>query len=407
VVGPVINHLPGGKNILLHRYIIGVHLAGMLLAGIGAVWAFGVVVRAGRALLRFRFGEVVAIGAVAVLAFGVLWPVLRNRDHYARLNTYFTGTQVAADNSYGRDAFALINIAKSRGDGRVYAGASNNWGSQTKIAQVPLYQLPAQQDADSIGFYLRTNSLSADVEAYFNEADPAQYDLFNVKYVLLPTGRQPAVPATLIASQGAYSLYQVNTSGYLEVVDTTEAIAANNQDMAVVMSPYLSSAAVAQFRHPLVAFDGRSTPEPSSSAAATYTGPPGSVQFSYVDYNNGQFSGRVHADRNAWVMLKESYSPRWTATVDGVPVKTAMLAPSYVGVPVPAGDHFVAFEYKPISHYPLYFAIGALTLLGLIFGPILWRRYLRRGTRAEDDPGESNEDADASDVASDPAGAVS
>ena len=48
VVGPVINHLPGGTNILLHRYIIGVHLAGMLLAGIGAAWAFGAVV-AGRA----------------------------------------------------------------------------------------------------------------------------------------------------------------------------------------------------------------------------------------------------------------------------------------------------------------------------------------------------------------------
>src|SRR5262249_8566660 len=52
VVGPVINHLPGGTNILLHRYIIGVHLAGMLLAGIGLVWAFGLVVAVGRALLR-------------------------------------------------------------------------------------------------------------------------------------------------------------------------------------------------------------------------------------------------------------------------------------------------------------------------------------------------------------------
>jgi len=407
VVGPVINHLPGGTNILLHRYIIGVHLAGMLLAGIGAVWAAGIVIRAGRRLLQFRFGEVVAVAMVAVLAFVVLLPVLRNRERYAHDNTYFTGTQVAADNDYGRDAFALINIAKARGDGRVYAGASNNWGAGTRIGQVPLYQLPAQQDADSIGFYLRTNSLSADVEAYFDETNPAQYDLFNVKYVLLPNPRQPAVPATLIAQQGAYSLYQVNTSGYLEVVDTTEPVAANNEDMALVMAPYLSSAAVGQLRHPLVAFDGRSTPEPSTSAAAPYAGPPGSMQFNYADYDNGRFSGRVHADRNAWVMLKESYSPRWTATVDGVPVKTAMLAPSFVGVPVSAGDHYVAFRYKPISHYPLYFAIGALTLLGLIFGPVLWRRNRRRTAPSDDGADAPNDERDTSDVASDPAGAVS
>src|SRR5262249_33576366 len=160
--------------------------------------------------------------------FVVLLPVLHNRERYAHDNTYFTGTQVVADNSYGRDAFALIKLAKARGDGRVYAGASNNWGAQTKVGQVPLYQLPAQQDADSIGSYLRTNSLSADVEAYFDEASAPQYDLFNIKYVLLPNPRQPAVPATLVASQGAYSLYQVNTSGYLEVVDATDPVAANN-----------------------------------------------------------------------------------------------------------------------------------------------------------------------------------
>jgi len=389
VVGPLIDHLPGGANILLHRYVIGVHLAGMLLAGIGAVWAVEVLMRVGRRVLQFRAGEIVAVGLVCVLAGVVLYPVLLNRKHYVDGNNFYTSAQLTADNTYGRDVFDLINIAKARGDGRIYAGASSNWGASTKVEQVPLYQLPVQLDADSLGFFLRTNSLSADVEAYFNDQDPAQYDLFNVKYVLVPNPRQPAVPATLIASEGDYSLYEVTTSGYLEVVDTTEPVYANDKDMALVMQPYLSSTAAAQFRHPLVAFDGRSTPPPSLSAEAPYTGPPGSVESDYAGYDRGRFTGRVHADRNAWVMLKESYSPRWTATVDGVPVKTAMLAPSYVGVPVPAGDHFVVFQYKPISHYPLYFVIGLFTLLALIFGPIVWRRYRRSRARSEPEPGAS------------------
>ena len=90
-----------------------------------------------------------------------------------------------------------------------------------------------------------------------------------------------------------------------------------------------------------------------------------------MSLDNGRFAGTVTASRPAWVMLKESYYPHWRATVDGKPVKTAMLAPSFVGVPVPAGTHQVVFQYHSESSYPALFALGALTLLGLIFGPAL------------------------------------
>jgi hypothetical protein len=387
LVGPVISRLPGGKNMLLHRFIIGVHFSGLLLAGIGAAWAFGSVARLGSRVLRFRHSAIVVAAVMSVLAVAVLYPVFADRNHYAHDNNYFTSLQRAAEQTYGRDVFDLIDIAKARGDGRIYAGASNNWGAVTKVEQVPLYQLPVQQDADSVGFYLRTNSLSADIEPYFNEGNIAQYDLFNVKYVLLPNPRRPSVPATLVATRADYSLYQVNTSGYLEVVDTTEPIEANSHDMALVMTPYLSSPEVGEYRHPLVAFDGKTNATPSTSTAAPYIGPPGSVSFTSTSYDTGQFSGRVHANRNSWVMLKESYSPRWTATVDGQPVQTAMVAPSFVAVPVTAGDHFVVFKYKPISRYPLYFALGLLTLLALIFGPIVWRRFRRRAGAVEAESG--------------------
>jgi hypothetical protein len=186
------------------------------------------------------------------------------------------------------------------------------------------------------------------------------------------------VPATFVAKRGGYTLYEVPTSGYLEVVDTTAPVRADNRDMVDVMKPYLKSDAVAQFRHPLVAFDGARTPTPSIDADAPYTGPPGAVSGSETDFVDGRFSGRVHADRDAWVMLKESYYPHWTATVDGKPVKTSMLAPSFVGVPVPAGDHTVVFTYRSTRSYPALLALGALTLLAIAFGPVAWRRVRRR-----------------------------
>jgi hypothetical protein len=241
---------------------------------------------------------------------------------------------------------------------------------------MPLYMFAAQQDTDSIGFTFRTDSLSNDIEIQFDDHKPAQYDLFNAKYVLLPAKGTPNVPATLIAARSNYKLYEVETSGYLEVVDGTDPISADQGDMAKVMRPYLASRSVAELRHPLVRFDGAPTPAPSLPSDAPYTGPPGRVTHSNVDFENGRFSGEVQADRPAWVMLKESYYPHWTATVDGRPVKPTMMAPSFLGVPVPAGEHYVVFQYRSSHSYPALFAIGLLTLLVLSLGPLLFRRLL-------------------------------
>jgi hypothetical protein len=196
--------------------------------------------------------------------------------------------------------------------------------------------------------------------------------------VLTPEGRVPAVPATVLARRGRHTLWQVATSGYLEVVDGTEAVKADRSDISALMHPYIGTPAVAQLRHPLVDYDGRGTPAPSISALAPYTGPPGSVEYTNVSLDDGRFTAQVSASRPAFVMLKESYHPRWGATIDGRPVKVTMLAPSFVGVPVPAGSHLVVFTYHPISYYPQLFAVGFLALLALTITPRLWTRR-RRG----------------------------
>jgi hypothetical protein len=388
-VGFVLDRLPGGADLLLHRFIIAVHYSGLLLAGIAAVWVFRLVVSGVRAVARVPARNWIAAGVACVLAGVALYPVLHERQRYADSNGSFISGQIAAQKTTGRAVDALLDIVKQRGDGRVYAGMSNNWGYYTKVNQVSLYEMPSQRDVDSIGFLLRTDSIGAEVEAYFNENDPTHYDLYNVKYLLLPPGRSPSVAglATQIFQVEGYTLWEVPTSGYLEVVDATEPMDANRTDMGTVMPPYLNSAAVGEKRHPLVSFDGSSTPPPSLSATSPFSGDPGTVISSTTSLDNGRFAGRVTAVRPAWVMLKESYYPHWHAKVDGLPVRTAMLAPGFVGVPVPAGTHDVVFQYHSQSGYPLLFAIGVLTLLGLASGPALWRRYRHRPSEAKSEVG--------------------
>jgi hypothetical protein len=392
VVGPVVDLLPRGKDLFLHRYISGVHLAGAVLAAVGAVWLFGSAVALGRRVPTVRAHRATAFVLVGLLGAAFLLPAIIERKDYADKNSRGISGQRAADKTDGQDLAALIDIAKQRGDGRIYAGTSSNWGATYRVYSVPVYIELATHDADGIGFFLRVNSLSTALEAYFDETNIAQYDLFNIKYVLTPEGQVPAVPATFLARRGRHTLWQVATSGYFEVVDTTEAVDADRTNLYSVFRDYLSSPALAQFRHPLVNFDGKGAPTPSVSAVDPYTGPPGSVSYTNVSLDDGRFTAQVSASRPAWVMLKASYHPRWGATIDGKPVKVSMLAPSFVGVPVSAGSHLVVFKYHPVSYYPALFAFGLLVLIGLTIAPRAWKGSHRpRGTatRRRDRPDRS------------------
>ena len=115
----------------------------------------------------------------------------------------------------------LLARIHTLGPGRVYAGLPANWGHDYAIGSAPVYMVLEADDFDQVGFTLRTLSLTTDPEAYFDERNLNQYDLFNIRYLLLPSDRAPSVPATLIARSGRHTLWGVDTTGYLEVVDTS------------------------------------------------------------------------------------------------------------------------------------------------------------------------------------------
>ena len=107
-------------------------------------------------------------------------------------------------------------------------------------------------------------------------------------------------------------------------------------------------------------------------------GSPGAVIEQSNDKENGSFTATVQANRTVGVVLKESFDPRFAVTVDGVPATPIMIAPSFVGVEVPAGRHVIHFQYKSYPNYPVLVTIGLLTLLGLLLVPLLvWPRRKR------------------------------
>jgi hypothetical protein len=273
---------------------------------------------------------------------------------------------------------------KAAGDGRVYAGLPSSWGESYRVFDVPVYAEILDRGADGFGFTLRTESILTDVEPYFDDSDPNQYDLFNVRYVLEPRGQSAPPGATVLATAGRHVLYTVPTTGYLEVVDTVApSISANHATMAGAPVQFLSSALLRQREFPTIAFDGWAAAPASLPAGTARTGSAGEVVSQYARSEEGAWGGTVHAARPAVVLLKVAFQPRIRATVDGHRVATEMVAPGMVGVPVPAGTHQVAFEYVEFQYDDVLLVVGGLAIAGLWWVPRrLARRVVRRRSAA-------------------------
>jgi hypothetical protein len=378
-IGFALDVLPGGKDLLLHRFIIPVHLGGLLLAGIGSSWLVqGAYARI--SAWRPRLWHVAIGFALLLVGLVVLIPAFREREHFDAVGAEWINEQRVVDATSGRDFHALAEQAAALGGARVYAGSASA-GSEVNIGQVPGYVHLLEDDVDAVGFTLRTLSLSNDVETRFDEGNLEHFDLYNVGYIILPAAARPIVPASRIETRGNWTLWSVQTGGYLDVVDTTPAIIANRTNLGQRVQDFLASSAPGDGLIPVVAFEGERSARPTASADDPPDGSPGRMTIQYEQPEDGVFGGTVDANRRAVVMLKATYHPRWTVTVDGRKAKTEMLAPSFVGVAVPAGEHVVEFRYEPYPNYWLLFLVGALTLILLAVVPRLWSS--RRRARAE------------------------
>ena len=377
VVGPVLDLLPVGEDILLHRYIIGVHLAGVFLAGVGGAWLSSVAVGALAGLVadppRKRPGAMITkreYAAACVLAVGVvaLMPAWTERWRFNASSAQAIAAQRITDATDGQDVGALIEVAKQRGDGRLYAGVSERSGEAYTVGGAQVYRIIADHAADGVGYTERTLSIPSNVERLFDETKPANYELFNVRYVLRVGEGDIPVPHEAVATRGRHTLWKLETSGYLDVVDTSGSITTTRTTLGRDMMTFLQSEAASDRVYPTVAYEG----EPAAPATISGERPrskPGRVTDQFARVRDGVFGGEIDARRPSVVLLKASFDPRWQITVDGKRVAPQMIAPGFVGAPVQAGSHTVRFVYSPLPWYWALFAIALLGALALRFLP--------------------------------------
>jgi hypothetical protein len=383
--GAVVDAIPGSGDIFFRRFMMGVQLSALFLAGGGAAWCGQAIWAKLESLLARRGtgpeGKRLTSGPVRiVLAFAavilVLAPAWSQLGSYDSHNATSIDAQRRADAAQGGEIDQLISAIKAGGGGRVYAGMPSNWGANFTVGSVPVFKYLESRDVDEVGYTLRTASLMTDPEYFFDEGNPSDYQLFGIRYLIIPSGYLPPVPARRKLQVGPYSLWTIDGNGYVQVGRVVGELDADRTNIGVRSIPLLRSHLPQNGDYLRVEFGHSAHAAPSLHSESPRPAV-GTVTSEAADLAAGHVAATVTMHQPGVVVLSASYDPGWTVTVDGRPQATEMVAPALVGTRVPAGQHTVVFGYRGFSGYPLLFALGGLVLIAM-----LWLDYGRRRSRA-------------------------
>jgi hypothetical protein len=375
--GSLVDVIPGSGDLFFRRFMMGVQLAALLLAGRGAAWLAGRCVRVleGRGP-RWPPGlspAVVVAGAVAVLA-----PAWLQLGAYDRQDGAAIAAQRRADDTDGAELDRLVAAIERDGGGRTYAGMPTNWGQDFTVGAVPVFKYLESRDVDEVGYTLRTASLMTDPEYFFDDRDASDYRLFGIRYLILPARDHPPVRARLAMRSGPYWLWTIAGAGYVQVGRIVGEIAANRTNVGTRSVPLLQSGLADDGAYLSVRYGSGGDGNPRLPRVLGESSD-GEIRAERTDLDDGEASATLQMRRPGVAVLSASYDPGWTATVNGRRRATRMVAPALVAVDVPMGTDHVVFRYRGYGDYVELLALSGLTLIMIAVAPVCSRRARSAG----------------------------
>jgi len=355
-LGPLASLLPLQETLLFHRFIGGVHIAAIMLIGVGGSAIFGLL-RAQESRAR----TALAAAAIAIL----LVPAIKERLDFENLNALWMRQTMAAIDA-DTDMASIVSALRGLPAGRVYAGLRSNWGEQLDFA-IPFRSVHAYQYLVTERFRMLAPpyggaSLNSDLQFDFNDQIAAQYDLYNVRYVVAP--RSLALPSFLqvLRTTSRYVLYAAPSSGHAEYVAL-----ADREQVSTAIQLYVRNRAFVNGPGPAARTYIRwDYPAPGDRVVSGEVSGCASGALRYERVQSGRFDFISTCPNAATLVVKETYHPNWRATVDGQPVETFMVSPSFIGMTLPAGDHFVTVEYRSTPIKTPLFLFGLIVLVAVV-----------------------------------------
>jgi hypothetical protein len=355
-LGALADLFPLHQALLFHRFSGGVDLAAILLMGLGGALIWGLL-QPDRRWWR--------LGLAAVILQAALLPAYLERSDFYKVNTaLLQGTYDAVAND--QDGQVILATLKTLPPGRIFAGLPATYGGSPEmtVGGVKFYNLLTFNGLDGFAPPNESMSLNADFIWDFREGEYADYQLYDVRYLVVPSGHAVASFLTPILRTSRYDLYSAPTSGYAEYVGIEARVA-----MATQADLFQSNLAWERGAQPGAIRTYLRYDYPSRTLGSGASASPACPDGGHTDYElfePGRLNLVVRCSADATLILKVTYHPNWKVTVDGTPVDTFMVSPSYIGISLPAGTHQVdaVYEATPIKT-PL-LILGLITLVALL-----------------------------------------
>jgi hypothetical protein len=357
-LGPLTNLFPLDDGLLFHRFMGGVHLAAIFLIGLGGALIWG--------LWRPGASAPGLIGGALVLHL-ILAPAYVERADFYVANRSLMKTAYDAVQS-DHDGQAILDTLRSLPSARVFAGLPATYGASPamRYGDLRFYNLLTFGGFDGFAPPNQSLSLNADFIWDFREAELEDYELYNARYMVAPTGMAVAPFLSPIQRTDRYTLYQAPTSGYAQFVAIGSRIAVPTQRALFESNLAWERRHVSGTPRSFIRYD-----YPASNLGPGPSASPGCPDGGHIDYElfrPGKLDLVVRCTAPAALILKMTYHPNWTVTVDGLPAPTFMVSPSYIGIEMPAGVHQVNAVYEATAFKTPLLTLGGIVLLGgLIF----------------------------------------
>ncbi len=353
-LGKLADLLPMNEGLPFHRFIGGVHLAGLLLIGLGGEWVWLQL-----AALPERW-RAVAAGLILV---ALMVPALQERQSYYALNKQLMERARNALDA-DEDARTILSALKRLPPGRTYAGLRANWGKELTFGDLNFFHLLTFHRIVAVSPPYGSISLGSDLIWHFDDRNPAHYNLFNVRYVVAPSGLGMPTFLRPLKETPRYTLYQTETSGYAgfvavigqKGVASQSSLFFQNRDWLMSTEP----AAGKFVRYDYPAASGW-TEDPATAQC------PGGGKIREERVLPEQLDLQVECHAASTLVLKMSYHQNWHVTIDGREVRPFMISASFIGLDVPAGMHQIRAEYRSPGYKTGLLLLGAFTLLATIW----------------------------------------
>ena len=355
-LGGLVDLFPMHQLLFFQRFIGGVHIAAILVIGVGGAWLWQLAAPGVRPVRLLAVAFAMAVALVPVLA--------ERSAYYATDAVWMDQTRAAI--ARDADARAIFETLAALPPGRVYAGRRTDWGEQLDFGlpfrSVRLHDLLADREIASLAQPYQGGSLNSDLVFDFDPTRAADYAAFGVTYVIAPSTRQ--LPDFLVALRrtALYTLYSAPASAAARYATVADTIRVPSQtgilplQRSWLLGPLPAAGKVIRIDYP------------ATPAGATGHGAPGCDAGGTIGSEviaQGRVSVVATCPTAATLVLAITYHPNWHVTSDGVPVDTFMVTPSVIGVSLPPGRHTIVAEYRSTPIKTPLLAMGALIFVAV------------------------------------------